>query len=320
MSRSRMRTWCSAGCPATRCWAAACRSTRRRPMMRPRDLAATLSLPPAETALGILQVATANMVRAIRSISVERGHRPNDFALFAFGGAGPLHACDVARELEMSTIVVPPQPGLLCADGLLVSDLARDFVVSVVARLTPMPRRSWPRASDRLLERVTRLVRGAKTSRRRSRSALGGRASLRRAELRTLGSPDGSSASAARASLGLRRQFQAPARAKLWLRVRERADRDREPEGDGAWGASRARPRSIRPATTRAARSQTAPRSRSVRQVPLDTPIYSREPLAARPGDRRPGRRSSRSIRRPSCFPAISAVTDVHGNLVITLQ
>ena len=99
-------------------------------------LAATLSLPPVETALGILQVATANMVRAIRSISVERGHRPNDFALFAFGGAGPLHACDVARELEMSTIVVPPQPGLLCADGLLVSDLARDFVVSVVARLT----------------------------------------------------------------------------------------------------------------------------------------------------------------------------------------
>ncbi len=116
-------------------------------------LAAALGLPPAETALGILQVATANMVRAIRTISVERGHRPGDFALFAFGGAGPLHACDVARELEMSSVIVPPQPGLLCADGLLASDLASDFVVSVVERLAPESVDGLARARETLLGR-----------------------------------------------------------------------------------------------------------------------------------------------------------------------
>jgi N-methylhydantoinase A len=116
-------------------------------------LAAALALPPADTALGILQVATANMVRAIRTISVERGHRPGDFALFAFGGAGPLHACDVARELEMSSVIVPPQPGLLCADGLLASDLASDFVVSVVERLAPESVDGLARARETLLTR-----------------------------------------------------------------------------------------------------------------------------------------------------------------------
>jgi N-methylhydantoinase A len=113
-------------------------------------LAATLGLSPSDTALGILRVATANMVRAIRTISVERGHRPGDFALFAYGGAGPLHACDVARELEMTSIVVPPRPGLLCADGLLVSDLESNSVVSIVERLSADTAAALTRARDAL--------------------------------------------------------------------------------------------------------------------------------------------------------------------------
>jgi N-methylhydantoinase A len=67
------------------------------------------------------------MVRAIRLITVERGYDPRKFALLAFGGAGPLLATPLARELGLSTIVVPPGPGLLCALGLLVADARRDF-------------------------------------------------------------------------------------------------------------------------------------------------------------------------------------------------
>lgn len=93
-------------------------------------LAGKLGLDPLETALGIVRVACATIVKAIRTISVERGHDPAGFSLFAFGGAGPLHAADVARELDMRTILVPPNPGILCAEGLLTADLVEDFVFS----------------------------------------------------------------------------------------------------------------------------------------------------------------------------------------------
>jgi N-methylhydantoinase A len=66
------------------------------------------------------------MAVAIRVVSVERGYDPRDFALLAFGGAGPLHACDLAEEMGMRTVIIPPYPGVLCALGLLVSDLRVD--------------------------------------------------------------------------------------------------------------------------------------------------------------------------------------------------
>ena len=98
-------------------------------------LAEALDLGLEETALGIVRVACATMVKAIRSISVERGHNPAEFALFVYGGAGPLHAVDVARELEIGTVIVPPSPGILCADGALTSALRNDFVRTLLARL-----------------------------------------------------------------------------------------------------------------------------------------------------------------------------------------
>jgi N-methylhydantoinase A len=88
-----------------------------------------------ETALGILQIMTVNMVRAIRSLSIERGHDPRKFALMPCGGAGGLHARDVATALGIATLVVPPAPGILCAQGLTDADLQESFVVS---RLTPL--------------------------------------------------------------------------------------------------------------------------------------------------------------------------------------
>ena len=68
---------------------------------------------------GIVKIAVAKMNTAIREVSVARGVDPRDFALFAFGGAGPMHAVEVARTLSMSTVLVPPAPGLFSAYGLL---------------------------------------------------------------------------------------------------------------------------------------------------------------------------------------------------------
>ena len=70
---------------------------------------------------------TSNMAKAIRVISVQRGHDTRDFSLVAFGGAGPLHAARLARELETPRVILPPHPGVQCAVGLLLSDLAIDF-------------------------------------------------------------------------------------------------------------------------------------------------------------------------------------------------
>ncbi|NDW05998.1 hydantoinase/oxoprolinase family protein [Jiella pacifica] len=82
------------------------------------------------TAKGILDIVSANMVRAIRAISVERGHDPREFVLMPFGGAGPLHAEGCARALGIKEIIIPYSPGILCAQGLLVADRAESFVRS----------------------------------------------------------------------------------------------------------------------------------------------------------------------------------------------
>ena len=91
-----------------------------------RAIGAPKGLTALDAARGILSVVNSNMVRALRVVSVERGHDPRDFTLVAFGGAGPLHACDLARELGMRRVLVPPAPGVLCAIGLLAADLRSD--------------------------------------------------------------------------------------------------------------------------------------------------------------------------------------------------
>ena len=84
---------------------------------------------------GVLGVVVANMVRAIRTLSVERGHDPRAYTLMPFGGAGPLHARDVAASLGIAEVLVPGAPGIVCAQGLVVSDLTEDFVLSERSRL-----------------------------------------------------------------------------------------------------------------------------------------------------------------------------------------
>jgi N-methylhydantoinase A len=90
-------------------------------------LAARLGMGEIEVARGIISVVVANMARAIRVISVQRGYDVRDFTLVAFGGAGPLHTCWVARELGIPRVLVPEIPGILCAFGLLVTDIKSDY-------------------------------------------------------------------------------------------------------------------------------------------------------------------------------------------------
>ncbi len=92
------------------------------------SLGERLGLDTEEVALGIVRVANAEMVRALRVISVERGLDPREFALLAFGGAGGMHACALAEELGMGTVLVPRAGGVLSALGLAISDLRRDYV------------------------------------------------------------------------------------------------------------------------------------------------------------------------------------------------
>ena len=87
-----------------------------------------LKLTIEEAALGIIGIVNSNMTRAIRGVSVERGHDPRLFSLMPFGGAGGLHAVDIARELSIKNILVPRSPGILCAEGLLLSNLQETFV------------------------------------------------------------------------------------------------------------------------------------------------------------------------------------------------
>ncbi len=91
-------------------------------------LATELGLGVPDTADGILTLVTANMANAIRSRTVQKGIDPREFSLIAFGGAGPLHAVDVARELGMSEVIIPPYPGITSAVGLLTTDLKYDTI------------------------------------------------------------------------------------------------------------------------------------------------------------------------------------------------
>lgn len=86
-------------------------------------------------ALGIVDVANANMLRALRAVSSMRGYDPRDYALVALGGAGPMHACELARDLKMREIIIPPSPGVTTALGLLTADVRHDYTRGKVQRM-----------------------------------------------------------------------------------------------------------------------------------------------------------------------------------------
>ncbi|SHJ10528.1 N-methylhydantoinase A [Dethiosulfatibacter aminovorans DSM 17477] len=91
------------------------------------NICAKSSLSRDEAANGIITVVNSNMIRAIRSVSVEKGYDVREFSLMAFGGAGPLHACEVAEDLGIGEVIIPPSPGTLCSLGLLLADTKFDL-------------------------------------------------------------------------------------------------------------------------------------------------------------------------------------------------
>ncbi len=104
------------------------------------EMAEKLGITPNELAEGVLDVANANMERAIRVISVERGFDPREFTLFTFGGAGGMHAASLAKLLHMPRVFVPRNPGILSAIGMLMADIIKDYSQTVMlpaAQTTP---------------------------------------------------------------------------------------------------------------------------------------------------------------------------------------
>jgi N-methylhydantoinase A len=97
-----------------------------------RAISRRLGLGLFETAIGIIRLVNNSMARAMSMVTVERGRDPRDFVMFAFGGAGPVHACDLAAEMGITDIVVPPHAGLFSAYGLLVGELTRAFTMPIM--------------------------------------------------------------------------------------------------------------------------------------------------------------------------------------------
>jgi N-methylhydantoinase A len=99
------------------------------------DVGGKLGLSVTEAAARIVEVVNNNMAQALRIVSVERGHDPQEFSLIAFGGAGPVHAAALAAELQIPEVIIPPAPGAFSAIGLVASDLKRDFSRTLYADL-----------------------------------------------------------------------------------------------------------------------------------------------------------------------------------------
>ena len=100
-----------------------------------RDLAGPMGVSVEDAAFGMLRLASATMMRAIRAVSVERGRDPRQFALLGFGGNGPLFAAGIARELGIARVLIPPLPGVFSAFGLLVADAEHHATQSIRTRL-----------------------------------------------------------------------------------------------------------------------------------------------------------------------------------------
>ena len=289
-----------------------------------------------KTAQGILGIVVANMVRAVRTISVERGLDPRDYALMPFGGAGPLHAVEVARVLGMGEIVVPAAPGILCAQGLIVSDLKEEFVRSGRFALTADGMRRIGTLLDRLEAdaRAWFAAEGVAQDDRELTLAFDARYVGQNFELPVsfAGGPDGALARPAQDG-SRRRGLSRGARTALRLPQCRRADRDRQhpaygdrpdcngwrvrhPRVGGSAGAGGRHPPGLVRRRQRCRDAGPPPRN-------ADTRYGSRRPghrraarfhdrrLSRRPGGGRRGREPDHRRRRRKMSPAATPVDPV---------
>lgn len=117
-------------------------------------VAAPLGMPVIQAAAGVYRIVNTNMAGATRLVSVEKGYDPRDFALLAFGGAGPLHAVAIAQELEIPWVVVPRHPGITSAAGLVVADIVHNFVQTSVTEWSQMSPQILRQGLDALEQRA----------------------------------------------------------------------------------------------------------------------------------------------------------------------
>ena len=117
-----------------RIYAAAARDAVAQRLAEPMGLGGAAGV--IQAAQGILSIATLTMAMAVKQISLERGHDPRDFSLIAYGGAGPLHAVEIARELHIPTVIIPPEPGNFAALGMLLADARVDMGQTFVRLLS----------------------------------------------------------------------------------------------------------------------------------------------------------------------------------------
>jgi N-methylhydantoinase A len=118
--------------------------------------AADIGLKFNQTVNGVIKVVNSNMIRAVRKVSVERGYDPQDFTLIAFGGAGPVHAAALARDLNIPRVIVPPSPGTFSALGLIVSSIQADY------SKTELTSTNEPKASIIIDKVLNQLIKKAK--------------------------------------------------------------------------------------------------------------------------------------------------------------
>ena len=125
-----------------------------------KELCPPLGMDLFQAAAGILDIVNANMMGAVRVISVEQGEDPREFALVAFGGAGPLHAADIARNMGIRRVIVPRHPGLLSAVGLLDADVRGDFSLTRLVRARPENLAAINAGFEQLREQARNWLRG----------------------------------------------------------------------------------------------------------------------------------------------------------------
>ena len=122
------------------------------------ELASSLGLSQYEAVMSVIQVANSMMAKILRIVSVERGFDPRNFTLVAFGGAGPMHVCALAEDLKIGKVIVPPNPGMFSALGLLTADLFHDFTSPVVSELSAIDPSELEEKFQDMEERVNQIL------------------------------------------------------------------------------------------------------------------------------------------------------------------
>ena len=312
--RSRPRptpSSCSGACgPTAACSAARCCSTSSSPEAAMRRSPSRLGMTVEEAALGALQIQKFGMTQAIELNSVRRGYDPREFTLVAAGGAGPLFACEIALELEIPRVLVPPHPGITSATGLLATDLQHEYV----ATRAPLAQEPRPRAARCALRRARRRRPSPSSSGRRPRATGGSCAASPtaatpvRATRFASTSPPARSTTAWVAELAEafhrahEREYGHRFEAEIEIvNVRVVGDRPhpRPPVGRG-----RGRRRRSVAAPGRSSARSCFDVERQARRAP--TPFYDRDAAARRATGSRARRSSSSTTRRRSSRPASS--------------